>query len=129
MTNLKEKYPHIQRLFYTCKNDGFILESEREKEEKTYSQILKKPISLRGFEKEVEHKTKYTAGKASYVERNRAIIDDSDYCIFYYDENYMSKLRQYSKDSIYYQPKSGTKLAYEYAKRKNKVIINVKELI
>lgn len=60
---------------------------------------------------EIEYKTKYTSGRVSYVERNQAMINDSDYCIFYYDENY--------------QPKSGTALAYTYAKQKKKQIINI----
>ena len=68
-----------------------------------------------GFEEEFEHKTKYEAGRASYVERNQAMINDSDYCVFYYDKNYFPLTRT----------KSGTKLAYEYAVRKNKKVINL----
>ncbi len=77
-------------------------------------------------EEEFEHKTKYVSGRASYVERNQAMINDSDYCIFYYDENYKPEKRKHSKrNSAYYQPKSGTKLAYNYAKKNNKIIYNV----
>ena len=80
-----------------------------------------------GVEEEFEHKTKYTSGRASYVERNQAMINDGDYFIFYYDENYQPEMRKYSKRSIgYYQPKSGTSLAYDYAKQKKKIIINIK---
>ena len=49
------------------------------------------------MEEEVEHKTKYTAGKASYIERNFAMIDDSDYCIFYYDNNYKPNMNSKKK--------------------------------
>ena len=49
-----------------------------------------------------------SAGRASYIERNELMIDDSDYCIFYINEN--TKYR------------SGTKIAHEYAKSKNKNI-------
>ncbi len=49
------------------------------------------------------------------------MINDSDYCMFYYDENYQPEMRKYSKRSIgYYRPKSGTKLAYDYAKQKKR---------
>ena len=66
------------------------------------------------------------AGKISHVVRNQAMIDDSDYCIFYYDENYEPPMRKYSKRSIgYYQPNSGTALAYAYAKQKKKIIYNL----
>ena len=125
VTELQQKYPHIERKNYTCKSEECILEKDREKAEQTCWNVLKKEVHLLGFEEEVEFKTKYTAGKASYVERNQAMINDSDICIFYYDENYQPELRQYSKRSFYYQPKSGTRLAYEYAKRKKKEIINI----
>ena len=102
------------------------MESERAHWEEIYSHFRKEKVTLLGVEEEVEHKTKYTSGRASYVERNQAMINDSDFCVFYYDENYQPEIRKYSKRSIgYYQPKSGTALAYAYAKQKKKLILNV----
>ncbi len=70
------------------------------------------------------------AGKASYVERNQAMMDISDICVFYYDESYAPPRRKNSKrDLSDYQPKSGTKIAYDYAVRKKKEIINIAEQI
>ena len=129
VTELKEKYPDIKRIAYTCKSETCTLENERQKWEKIYSHFQKREICLLGVEEEFEYKTKYTAGRASYVERNQAMIRDSNYCIFYYDENYQPQLRKYSKRSIvYYQPKSGTALAYTYAKQKRKILINIAQL-
>ena len=125
VTELKEKYKDIERYCYTCRHESCTLESEREYWEGVYSRFHKREVHLLGVEKEVEHKTKYTSGRASYVERNQAMIDASDICIFYYDELYQPEMRKYSKRSIYYQPKSGTKIAYNYAKMKKKVIYNV----
>lgn len=126
VTQLKEKYPEIKRIAYTCKSETCVLESEREKWEQIYSNLQKREVNLLGVEEEFEHKTKYTSGKASYVERNQAMINDSDFCVFYYDENYKPEMRKQSKKSItYYQPKSGTALAYNYAKQKKKIIINM----
>lgn len=111
---LKVKYPSIKRILYSCPSDGCTLESER-KEMDGYC-----------FDKEYEYEAKYIAGRASYVERNRAMINDSDYCVFYYDENYKPQLRKYAKNCVsYYQPKSGTALAYKYAKQKKKSVVNV----
>ena len=77
------------------------------------------------MQEEVEHKTKWTSGRASYVERNQAMIDKSDYCIFYYNEDYLPPRRKYSKRCITdYQPKSGTALAYHYAEQNKKIIKN-----
>lgn len=126
VTELKEKYPNIKRIAYTCKSETCIFESERQKWQKIYSDLQKQKVYLLGVEEEVEHKTKYTSGRASYVERNQAMINDSNYCIFYYNQNYQPKMRKYSNhNAIYYQPKSGTALAYAYAKQKRKILINI----
>ena len=67
------------------------------------------------------------AGKATYVERNYEMIDNSNYCVIYYDENYMPPRRKNSRRDLFdYQPKSGTKLAYDYAVNKVVKIVNLK---
>lgn len=63
------------------------------------------------------------AGRAVYVERNYELIDKSSHCIIYYNENYVPQCR---KNTIQNR-KSGTKIAYEYAKKRNIQIINVFE--
>ncbi len=69
VTELKEKYPFIQRRCYTCKSESCILESEREHWENVYSSFHKREVHLLGVEEEVEFKNKWTAGKASYVKK------------------------------------------------------------
>ncbi|MBE5730415.1 MAG: hypothetical protein E7350_00495 [Clostridiales bacterium] len=102
---------------------------KEKKWEEIYSHIYKREVHLLGVEEEFEHKTKYTSGRAGYVERNQAMINDSDYCVFYYNQNYQPEMRKHSKRSInYYQPKSGTSLAYTYAKQKRKIVINMIQL-
>ncbi len=126
ITDLKCAYPNIIRVCYTCKSETCTFEKDREYWEKVYSKFEHREIKLLGVEREVEHKNKWTSGKASYVERNYAMIDDSEYCIFYYDENYKVDLKkQLEKSSVLYLPKSGTALAYNYAKSKGKIIYNV----
>lgn len=68
------------------------------------------------------------AGKAVYVERNCEMIDKSDICIVYYEEKYEAPIRKNSNNNLFdYQPKSGTYIAYQYAVRKKKIIINLAE--
>ena len=122
VSKLKEKYTNIKRISYTCKSEICIYEKERDYWENVLFKISNKKISLFSMEEEVEHKTKYTAGKASYIERNFAMIDDGDYCIFYYDNNYKPNMNSKKK---FYSSNSGTKIAYEYAKRKKKIIYNI----
>lgn len=83
VTELKEKYPNIKRLSYTCRSETCTLESERAHWEEVYSYFRKEKVTLLGVEEEIEHKTKYTSGRVSYVERNQAMINDSDYCMFF----------------------------------------------
>ena len=124
VTELKENYPQIKRVAYTCKSEKCVFEKDREEWEKIYSFFTKRNVELLGVEEEVEHKTKYVSGRASYIERNQAMIDDSDYCVFYYDENYKPSPRNNSNRFGDCCPKSGTAIAYNYAKRKKKTIIN-----
>ena len=126
VTELKEKYKNIKRIAYTRRSETCTLENERQKWEEILSNLHKEKIFLLGVEEEFEHKTKYTSGKASYISRNQAMINNSNYCVFYYNEFYKPQKRKHSKKSLsYYQPKSGTKLAFIYAKQKNKIIINL----
>ena len=68
------------------------------------------------------------AGKAVYVERNCEMIDKSEYCIVYYKDEYLPPRRKKSRRDLFdYQPKSGTGIAYQYAVKKNKTVINVAE--
>ncbi len=114
VTQLREKHDNISRI-YVRAEFPYIRDSFRkyflEKYEDTY--YPEKMIN---------------AGRASYVERNHEIIDKSTFCVMYYDKNYLPPRRKNSRnDVVDYQPKSGTALAYDYAKRKGVKIINVCE--
>lgn len=126
VTKLQQKYFYIKKIAYTCKSESVILSSEKEKWEQIYSKFFKKQINLFCYEQEAMYKTKYKSNKASYIERNFAMIDDSDFCVFYYDEKYFPPQKDSNKKSyINSNKKSGTKIAYQYAKRKNKRIIRI----
>ena len=103
VTELKEKYPHIKRVYvraeYPDINEqytNYLLESYEE----TYY-----PDHIR------------SSGRAAYVERNNEMINKSHYCIVYYDEPNAPTTR-----------KSGTKIALDYAVKKEKRIINITSL-
>ena len=125
VSELRGKYNHIKRIAYTCKSETCILECELLKMEKLYSKYCKTEVKLYGVEEEFEYSAKYKSGKASYVERNQAMIDNSDYCVFYYETNYQPEQNSRTVNSSH---KSGTRLAYNYAKRKNKQIINLADI-
>ena len=112
VTELKDKHPDIKRIYVRAEfpyiNDD-------------YKNYLLKSYEDTYYPEEIEN-----AGKAVYVERNCVMIDESDFCIVYYDENYAPpKRRSHKKALSEYQPKSGTKIAYDYALKKEIKIINV----
>ena len=111
VTELKEKYPNIKRIYVRSAFQhipDWYEESLLEHYEGTY------------FPNHMEK-----AGKASYVERNQEMINKSDFCVIYYDENYLPPRRKNSRRDLFdYQPKSGTAVAYDYAVKKKKKIIN-----
>lgn len=112
VTKLKEKYPHIKRIYVRA--------------EFPYIDDSYKEYLLESYEDTYYPSKMIDAGKAAYVERNYEMINNSRYCICYYDENYYPPRRKNGKRNLNdYQPKSGTALAYAYALRKNIAIINV----
>ncbi len=111
VTELKEKYPTIKRIHFRCNYE--------EMDDYTMQ------FSLMGYDETFCPKGVGKAGRASYVERNQAMIRESDVCIFYYDENYIPPRRKSGRRYLYsYQPKSGTAVAFCYAGKQNKTVIN-----
>ena len=113
VTDIRKKYPYIKRVY---------VRSAFQHIDKFYENYLLNFYEDTYFPPKVKN-----AGKYSYVERNYEMIDKSTFCIFYYNENYISPLKRQSKHKISLQSRrnSGTKLAYNYAVKMNKVIINL----
>ena len=112
VSKLKEEYQEIKRI-YVRSSYAYIDDS--------YKNYL-----LESYEDTYMPDGVENAGAASYVERNQAMINSSDVCVFYYDENYLPARRKQSRRALSdYQPKSGTKIAFDYATKKGKKIINI----
>ena len=113
VTKLKQTHPFIKRIY---------VRSTFQYIDKFYEEYLLESYEETYFPPKLEN-----AGRYSYVERNCEMIDQSDYCVFYYNENYVPPLKRQSK-RITISPlkrNSGTKIAYNYAKKKKKEIINL----
>ena len=100
VSKIKEKHPHIKRIYvraeYPTIDDDYLSYLLRSYDD-TYF-----PEKIAG------------SGRAVYVERNREMIDKSLFCVFYYDKTNAPSIR-----------KSGTKIAFDYATKQEKQIINV----
>lgn len=109
VTELKKKYPFIKRV-YVRATYQYIDES--------YEEYLLQSYEETYFPPKLEK-----AGRFSYVERNYEMIDNSTCCVFYYNENYTPPPK--GNTLLPSRRKSGTKVAYEYAVKKKKQIINL----
>lgn len=112
LSEQKKKYSHIKRVY---------IRAEYPDISEDYRNYL-----LKSYEDTYFPEKARNSGKAVYVERNCEMIDKSDICIVYYIEDYLPPRRKNGRqDLIDYQPKSGTSIAYQYAVRKKKKIINL----
>ena len=100
VTEIKEKYPHIKRIYVRA--------------EYPYISEQYKKFLLENYEGTYYPEKIMNSGRASYVKRNYEMIDNSQFCIVYYDEQCATTTR-----------KSGTKIALDYAIKKCKKIIRV----
>ena len=100
VTQIKERYPHIKRIYVRAEYTNI---------DDTYKVYL-----LESYDDTYLPEKIIGAGKAVYVERNCEMINKSRFCIFYYDEKNTPITR-----------KSGTKIAFDYAVKKGKQIINL----
>lgn len=103
VTELKGKYPHIRRIYVRA--------------EYPYINEDYKAHLLQNYDDTYYPKKILGSGRGVYVERNQIMIDRSDICVVYYHKNYQPPAKKNSNQ------KSGTKIAYEYAQRKKKAII------
>ncbi len=98
VTEIKEKYPHIKRIYVRAEYPDI---------SDSYKNYL-----LESYEDTYYPEKIMNSGRASYVERNYEMIDSSYFCIVYYDEQGAPTNR-----------KSGTKIALDYAVKKQKQVI------
>ena len=113
VTEFKKEYPCIKRVYVRAVIQCI---------DKSYEEYL-----LKFYEETYYPPKLVNAGKYSYVERNYEMIDSSTYCVFYYNENYAVSLKRQNIRNKFFssQRNSGTKIAYKYAIKKKKDIINL----
>lgn len=100
VTKIKEKYPHIKRVYVRA--------------EFPYIDEEYKSYLLKSYEDTYYPEQIIGSGKAVYLKRNQEMINESLYCIFYFDEACFPKNRR-----------SGTKSSLDYAIKKRREIFTV----
>ncbi len=111
VTELKEKYPHIQRIAYLCKHETACLVGEGAKMKQQIKELTGRDVYVCEVEEIKKPDRVNSAGRAAYVERNYWMIDDSQIIILFYN----SKIERIS----------GVKIARNYAMQKKKVVMYI----
>ena len=105
VSKLKPEYPFIKRIYVRAEYPYVSAE---------YMEYLN---TL--FEESYYFNSNSKSSKLNYIKRNEHIIDNCDLCLFYFDKNYVPTTKT----------NSGTHLAYNYAIKKKKEIINVFDML
>lgn len=100
VTKIKAKYSHIKCVYVRA--------------EYPYISDEYKSFLLKSYDETYYPEKIIDAGKSVYIQRNCEMINKSDFCIIYFDNQYTLN-----------NQKCGTKIALDYAIKKEKSIINV----
>lgn len=126
VTALQEEFPHIRRISFTTPSEtSFTSKQEREQCEQFFLTTFNKQIHFADYEQAYPSPSAVSATKDVYVMRNQDMIDSSDVCIFYYNQSYTPPKNNQADTKQIVPNKSGTALAYTYAKRRGMAIINI----
>ena len=105
VTELREKYPHIQRIAYLCKHETACLAGAGMSLKHQIKELTGRDVYVAEYEDVKKSDRVNSAGRAAYVERNQWMIDHSLIVIFKIQENKNSN-------------SSGTWKAFHYAQQK-----------
>ena len=106
VSELKINYPYLKRIYVRAQspyiNDNY------------------KSYLLKSYEDTYYPNNLIKSGRFAYIKRNYEMINESEYCVIYFDKNYIP-----TKKSSSHQSGSGTKIAYDYALKNQRKIINI----
>ena len=108
VTELKEKYPHIQRIAYLCKHETACFVGAGMEMKQQIKKLTGREVYVPEYEDIKKSDRVNSAGRACYIERNYWMIDSSNFVVIHFN---------YQK-----QRTSGTIFAYEYSMRSNAVV-------
>ena len=111
VTELQKKYSHISRVAYLCKHETACLVGAGTSLKQKIKDLTGRDDYVGEYEEIKKSDRINSAGRACYVERNYWMVDESNYCIFHFEEvKETNKFR-------------GTAIIYKYAKQKRKTAI------
>lgn len=112
VNDIKQCFPYVRRIYVRAEYPNISVDFER--------------YLLSMYDETYFPDNVMNAGKASYVKRNFDMINKADVCVFYYNDKYVPQSMFFQKKAVVpHISVSGTKIAFNYAKRNNKVVINL----
>ena len=111
VTELREKYPHIQRIAYLCKHETACLVGAGMSLKHQIKKLTGRDVYIAEYEDVKKSDRVNSAGRASYVERNYWMIDESKFIVFHLDLTFCQYIQN-----------SGAIIAYQYARKGAKLI-------
>lgn len=110
VTALKESFPHISRQAFTCSHETCTLQKDVDIVT-SYRRFTNLEMEILPMDEEVYHQSSDKSSRFSYIMRNKAMVDYSQYCVFFLNESCPNN--------------SGTAIAYKYAMSRNKRVYNI----
>ena len=80
VTDLQKNNPQIKRIMYTCRSEYACMKEEKEERERIAREVTKRDIKYKDYDGAMMSDRLWSAGKASYVERNQDMINASVLC-------------------------------------------------
>ena len=117
VTELKEKYLDIRRIVYLCKHETACLVGAGMSLTQKIKDITGRDVYVGEYEEIKKSDRVNSAGRASYVERNQLMIDESSIVVFFIKKQALNNINK------------GTSRAYDYAKEREKIIFNMNDEI
>ncbi len=110
VSELKKNYPYLKRIYVRAQSP--------------YINDAYKAYLLKNYEDTYYPNSVIKAGRLSYIKRNYEMINESEYCIIYFNKDYVPT-KQKNENICPRQTKSGTQIAYDYALKSQRKIINI----
>ncbi len=90
VTKLQLTRPHIKRICIPCRHESVIFKHEKEEIDRRYNNFFKREYNVKDFDEQIRLDNVILAGNWAYSQRNKEMINRSNICVLYYNENYLA---------------------------------------
>lgn len=121
VTQFKVSNNNIKTVGCPCNGELFYLQKDKYTQEMTIYNTLNKKINVQGF----DEINQFNNEGLSYFDRNKNMIESSDFCVFYFKKEEHILPSKYKTRLTKLQSVNEENLVLDYAKKLNKQIISI----